>query len=129
MEAQVYLTVAFSSSAFCGLLFLIFYVFFLFHTISSREPENPEEKEIALSLTVWLQLALEPAAEQNKLFSTRLSSGGRVALSSLSPEKEQLPTSPGFPCQGHFIASLDDSGAGWGTGSAALLQDTQREAS
>ncbi len=35
-------------------------------TLSSHGPENPEEKEIALSLRRWVLLALEPAAEQKK---------------------------------------------------------------
>ncbi len=33
-------------------------------TLSSHGPENPEEKEIALSLRRWVPLALGPAAEQ-----------------------------------------------------------------
>jgi hypothetical protein len=35
-------------------------------TLSPRELENPEEKEIALLLKMWVPLALEPAAEQNE---------------------------------------------------------------
>ncbi len=35
-------------------------------TLSSRGTENPEEKDIALSLKKWVPLALEPAAEQKK---------------------------------------------------------------
>ncbi len=49
-------------------------------TLSSHGPENPEEKEIALSLSKWVPLALVPAAEQNKMntgFSSRPSTGGR----------------------------------------------------
>ncbi len=34
-------------------------------TLSARGPENPEEKEIALSLRMWVPLAHEPAAEHN----------------------------------------------------------------
>ncbi len=33
-------------------------------TLSARGPENPEEKEIALSLKMWVPLSLGPAAEQ-----------------------------------------------------------------
>ncbi len=33
-------------------------------TLSARGPENPEEKEIALSLRKWVPLALGPTAEQ-----------------------------------------------------------------
>ncbi len=47
-------------------------------------------------------------------------------LSSPSPEIEQLPTSPGCLCQGRFIASLDDIGASWNTGGAALLREARR---
>ncbi len=35
-------------------------------TLSSHGPENPEEKEIALSLRRWVPLALGPAAEQKQ---------------------------------------------------------------
>ncbi len=49
-----------------------------------------------------------------------------MALSSPSPEIKQLPTSPGCLCQGRFIASLDDIGASWNTGGAALLREAQR---
>ncbi len=49
-----------------------------------------------------------------------------MALSSPSPEIEQLPTSPGCLCQGRFIASLDDIGASWNTGGAALLREARR---
>ncbi len=34
--------------------------------LSSHGPENPEEKEIALSLSKWVPLPLGPVAEQNK---------------------------------------------------------------
>ncbi len=49
------------------------------HTLSSHGPENPEKKEIALSLRRWVPLALGPAAEQkqNRRFSSRPSTGGR----------------------------------------------------
>ncbi len=49
-------------------------------TLSSHGPENPEEKEIALSLRRWVPLALGPAAQQtkrNRRFSSRPSTGGR----------------------------------------------------
>ncbi len=49
-----------------------------------------------------------------------------MALSSPSPEIEQLPTSPGCLCQGRFIVSLDDIGASWNTGGAALLREARR---
>ncbi len=56
-------------------------------TLSTREPENSEEKEIALSLTKWLLLALEPAAEQNKWFSTRPFGGRSCAVLAISWER------------------------------------------
>ncbi len=34
------------------------------HTLSTRGPENPEEKEIALSLNMRVYVTLGPAAEQ-----------------------------------------------------------------
>ncbi len=71
-------------------------------------------------------VALEPAAEQNEWFSPCPPSGEGVALSSPSPEIKQLPTSPGCLCQGRFIASLDDIGASWNTGGAALLREARR---
>jgi hypothetical protein len=85
-------------------------------TLSSREPENPEEKEIALLLRRWVPLALEPAAEQ-KQKETQDSPPGPppgegATLSSSSPEKEQDPTSPGCPRQGRFVDFLEDLGAG-----------------
>ncbi len=86
-------------------------------TLSSHGPENPEEKEIALSLRKWVPLALGPAAE-NKQNETEDSPPGPppgegAALFSPSPEKEQTPTSPGFLRQGRFVDFLDDLGAGW----------------
>ncbi len=46
------------------------------HTLSSHGPENPEEKEIALSLRRWVPLALGPAAEQKqKILLTALHRG------------------------------------------------------
>ncbi len=53
-------------------------------------------------------------------------SGEGAALSSPSPEIEQLPTSPGCPCQGRFIASMDDIGASWNMGGATLPREAQR---
>ncbi len=63
-------------------------------------------KEIALSLSKWVPLALGPAAEQ-KQNETKDSPPGPppgegAALFSPSPEKEQTPTSPGCPRQGCF---------------------------
>ncbi len=86
-------------------------------TLSAREAENSEEREFALSLTMWVQ---------NELFSPCPPSGEGVALSSPSPEIKQLPTSPGCLCQGRFIASLDDIRASWNTGGAALLREARR---
>ncbi len=84
-------------------------------TLSSHGPENPEEKEIALSLRRWVPLALGPAAEQ-KQNETEDSPPGPppgegAALFSPSPEKEQTPTSPGCPRQGRFVDFLDNSPA------------------
>ncbi len=89
-------------------------------TLSSHGPENPEEKEIALSLRRWVPLALGPAAEQ-KQNETEDSPPGPppgegAALFSPSPEKEQTPTSPGCPRQGRFVDFLDDLGPGWDAG-------------
>ncbi len=86
-------------------------------TLSSHGPENPEEKEFALSLRRWVSLALGPAAEQ-KQNETEDSPPGPppgegAALFSPSPEKEQTPTSPGCPRQGRFVDFLDDLGPGW----------------
>ncbi len=44
-------------------------------TLSSHGPENPEEKEIALSLRKWVPLAL--GIKQNTVFSSQPSTGGR----------------------------------------------------
>ncbi len=78
-------------------------------TLSSHGPENPEEKEIALSLRKWVPLALGPAAEQKqmkqKILLPALHQGKE--LFSPSPEKEQTPTSPGRPRQGRFVDFLD----------------------
>ncbi len=89
-------------------------------TLSSHGPENPEEKEIALSLRRWVPLALGPAAEQ-KQNETEDSPPGPppgegAALFSPSPEKEQTPTSPGCPRQGRFVNFLDNLGPGWDAG-------------
>ncbi len=99
-------------------------------TLSSHGPENPEEKEIALSLRRWVPLALGPAAEQ-KQNETEDSPPGPppgegAALFSPSPEKEQTPTSPGCPRQGRFVDFLDDLGPGWDAGGAALLREARR---
>ncbi len=83
-------------------------------------------KGICSYLLMWVPLALEPAAEQNEWFSPCPPSGEGVALSSPSPEIKQAPTSPGCLCQGRFIASLDDIGASWNTGGAALLREARR---
>ncbi len=72
-------------------------------TLSSHGPENPEEKEIALSLRRWVPLALGPAAEQKQ------------------NETEDSP--PGPP---PFVDFLDDLGPGWDAGGAALLREARR---
>ncbi len=46
-------------------------------TLSAREPENPEEKEIALSLRMWVPLTLESTAEPNEIIPLLPSFGGR----------------------------------------------------
>ncbi len=99
-------------------------------TLSSHGPENPEEKEIALSLRRWVPLTLGPAADQ-KQNETEDSPPGPPpgegeALFSPSPEKEQTPTSPGCPRQGRFVDFLDDLGPGWDAGGTALLREAQR---
>ncbi len=53
--------------------------------------------------------------------------GEGAALFSPSPEKEQIPTSPGCPCQGRFVDFLDDLGSGWDVGGAALLREARRD--
>ncbi len=60
-------------------------------TLSSHGPENPEEKEIALSLRRWVQ-------KQNETEDSPPGPppGEGAALFSPSPEKEQTPTSPGW---------------------------------
>ncbi len=52
--------------------------------------------------------------------------GEGAALFSLSPEKEQIPTSPGCPRQGRFVDFLDDLGPGWDAGGATLLREARR---
>ncbi len=52
--------------------------------------------------------------------------GEGAALFSPSPEKEQIPTSPGCPRQGRFVDFLDDLGPGWDAGGAALLREARR---
>ncbi len=99
-------------------------------TLSARGPENPKEKEIALSLKMWVPLALGPTAEQ-KQKETQDSPPGPppgegAALSSPSPEKEQTPTSPGCPRQSRFVNFLDNLGPGWDAGGAALLREARR---
>ncbi len=102
-------------------------------TLSSHGPENPEEKEIALSLRRWGPLALGPAAEQ-KQNETEDSPPGPApgegaALFSPSPEKEQTPTSPGCPRQGRFVDFLREArrtglcvDSAWG---GAALEDAE----
>ncbi len=92
------------------------------NTLSAHEPENPEEKEIALSLTMWY-LWVE---QKQKIIRPALLRGEGAALFLPSPEKEQLPTYPGCPCQGRFIAILDYFGAGWKLGGATLLREARR---
>ncbi len=55
------------------------------HTVSARKHENPKEREIALSMTMWLELNDSPCS----------SLGEGAALSSTSPQIKQLPASPG----------------------------------
>ncbi len=99
-------------------------------TLSSHGPENPEEKEIALSLRRWVPLALGPAAEKKKNETEDSPPGPPpeegAALFSPSPEKEQTPTSPGCARQGRFVDFLDDLGPGWDAGGAALLREARR---
>ncbi len=52
--------------------------------------------------------------------------GEGAALFSPSPEKEQIPTSPGCPRQGCFVDFLDDLGPGWDAGGATLLREARR---
>ncbi len=52
--------------------------------------------------------------------------GEGEVLFSLSPEKEQIPTSPGCPRQGRFVDFLDDLGPGLDAGGAALLREARR---
>ncbi len=50
--------------------------------------------------------------------------GEGAALFSPSPEKEQIPTSPGSPRQS-FVDFLDDLGPGWDAGGATLLREAR----
>ncbi len=52
--------------------------------------------------------------------------GEGAALFSPSPEKEQIPTSPGCPRQGRFVDFLDDLGPGWDAGGAAPVRGSTR---
>ncbi len=89
-------------------------------TLTFHEPENPEEKEIALSLRRWVPLA-EQKQNETEDSPPGPPPGEGAALFSLSPEKEQTQTSLGFTRQGRFVDFLDDLGPGWDTGGAALL--------
>ncbi len=90
-------------------------------TLSSHGPENPEEKEIALSL--WKAEQKQNETEDSPLGPPP---GEGAALFSPSPEKEQTPTSPGCPRQGRFVDFLDDLGPGWDAGGTALLREARR---
>ncbi len=75
---------------------------------------------------MWFPLALEPAAEQNKRFSTRPSSRGRSgAVLAISWERAASHMS-GLPVSGPLYRSLDNFGASWDTGGTALLQEARR---
>ncbi len=80
-------------------------------TLSSHGPENPEEKEIALSLRRWVPVVEE---KQTETEDSPLGPppGEEAALFSPSPEKEQTPTSPGCPRKDCFVDFLDDFGPG-----------------
>ncbi len=83
-------------------------------TLSSHGPENPEEKEIALSLRNWaLGSAVEQKQNETEDSPPGPAPGEVAALFSPSPEKEQIPTSPGCSRQGRFVDFLDDLGPGW----------------
>lgn len=83
-------------------------------SLSTHEPDNPEERETALSLKMWLPLAVKPAAEQKENETQDFPPGppGEGVVLSPSPlEKEQIPTSPGCPCQSRFIVFCEDLAA------------------
>ncbi len=87
-------------------------------TLSSHGPANPKEKEIALSC--------ESGGTETEDSPPGPPPGKGAALFSPSPEKEQIPTSPGCPRQGRFIDFLDDLGPGWDAGGAAHLREARR---
>ncbi len=87
-------------------------------TVSPRAWEPRGKGKLLFFLRMWILLTLE---RQNriKLFSPCPPLGEGGALSSPSPEIEQLPISPGCPYHGRFIGSLDDIGASWNTGACS----------
>ncbi len=91
-------------------------------TLSSHGPENPEEMKIALSLKKWA----EQKQNETEDSPPGLPPGEGAALFSPSPEKEQTPTSPGFPRQGRFVDFLDDLGPGWDAGGANILREARQ---
>ncbi len=94
------------------------------HTLSSHGPENPEENEIALS---WESgYPWTSGGTETEDSPPGPPPGEGAALFSPSPEKEQIPTSPGCLRQGRFVDFLDDLGPGWDVGSAALLREARR---
>ncbi len=86
-------------------------------TLSSHGPENPEEKEIALSLRKWQN------QKETQDSPPGPPPGEGAALFLQSPEKEQTPTSPGCPRKGRFVNFLDDLRPGWDARGTALLQE------
>ncbi len=80
-------------------------------TLSSHGPENPEEKEIALSLKRW-----DRNKTKQKIPPPGPPPGKERRCSQPSPEKEQTPTSPGCPRHGRFVDFVDHLGPGWDAG-------------
>ncbi len=94
-------------------------------TLSSHGSENPEEKEIALSLRSGYRWS-EQKQNETEDSPPGPPPGEGAALFSPSPEKEQTPTSPGCPHQGRFVDFRDDLGPGWDAGGTTLLQEARR---
>ncbi len=76
-------------------------------TLPSLGPENPEEKEIALSLKKWV-----PAEQKLETQDSPPGPppGERAALLLPSAEKEQTPAPLRCPRQGRFVDFLDNLG-------------------
>ena len=94
----------------------------------SEPPGDPEMKETALLLKIWVPLGLSPAAEQKQNGTQDSPPGpppGDGAVRSPSPG-EQSSSSPGRPSQDRFPLPLPLFGAAWTGGTAGLRPAPRR---